>query len=181
VDEVYGKYGQLTGPSTPLVRLVNLNKIYVETEVAESFVGKFKKGDKIQVEYPALNYSQQVSISSVTQQIDAANHTFKVRAFIPNPAGELKPNLLMTIKLIQYSSKDKVVIPTKFVQQGSTESYVMVLGEGNTVKRMTVKAGQSYDGNTEILEGLEGNEQLIDLGYKTVVDGDIVSVKNNEL
>jgi RND family efflux transporter MFP subunit len=181
VDEVYGKYGQLTGPSTPLCRLVNLSKIYVEAEVAESYVGKFNKGDKVQVEYPSLNYAQLVPISSVTQQIDAANHTFKVRAYIPNPNGELKPNLLMTMKLIQYSSKNKVVIPTKFVQQGSTESYVMILGESDTVKRITVKTGQTYNGNTEILEGLNGNEQLIDLGYKTVVDGDKVTVKNNEL
>lgn len=181
VDEVYGKYGQLTGPSTPLCRLVNLSKIYVEAEVAESYVGKFNKGDKIQVEYPSLDYSQMVSISSVTQQIDAANHTFRVRAYIPNPNGELKPNLLMTMKLIQYSSKNKVVIPTKFVQQGSTESYVMVLDEGNVVKRVIVKPGQTYNGNTEILEGLNGNEQLIDLGYKTVVDGDKVTVKNDVL
>lgn len=180
VDEVYGKYGQLTGPSTPLVRLVNLNKVYVETEVAESFVGKFKKGDQIRVEYAPLNYAQQVPISSVTQQIDPANHTFKVRAFVPNPAGELKPNLLMSIKLVQYSAKDRVVIPTKYVQQGSTESYVMVI-EGDVVKRKTVKAGQSYNGETEILEGLTGTEQLIDLGYKTVVDGDKVTVKNKEL
>lgn len=180
VDEVYGKFGQLTGPSTPLVRLVNLNKIYVETEVAESFVGKFKKGDNIRVEFPPLNYAQQVPISSVTQQIDPANHTFKVRAFVPNPNGELKPNLLMSIKLVQYSAKDRVVIPTKFVQQGSTESYVMVI-EGDVVKRKTIKAGQSYNGETEILEGLNGDEQLIDLGYKTVVDGDKVTVKNREL
>ncbi len=181
VDEVYGKYGQLTGPSTPLVRLVNLNKIYVEAEVAESYVGKFNKGDKVQVEYPALNYAQLVPLSSVTQQIDAANHTFKVRAFLPNPNGELKPNLLMSMKLIEYSSKNKVVIPTKFVQQGSSESFVIILGEANTVKRLTVKTGRSYNGNTEILEGMSGNEQLIDLGYKTVVEGDKVTVKNNAL
>lgn len=177
VDEVYGKYGQLTGPSTPLARLVNLNKIYVEAEVAESFVGKFRKGDKIRVENPALGYEQLVPISSVTQQIDPANHTFKVRAFIPNPEGMLKPNLLMNMKLVQYSAGDRVVIPTKFVQQGSTESYVMVL-EGDIVKRKTVKTGQSYNGETEILTGLNGDEQLVDLGYKTVVDGDKVTVKN---
>lgn len=181
VDEVYGKYGQLTGPSTPLVRLVNLSKIYVEAEVAETYVGKFHKGDKVQVENPALNYSELVTLSSVTQQIDPANHTFKVRAYLPNPDGELKPNLLMSMKLIEYSSKNKVVIPTKFVQQGSTESYVMVLGEGDIVKRKVVKTGQTYNGNTEILEGLQGNEQLIDLGYKTVIEGDKVSVKNNSL
>ncbi|MDB5227992.1 MAG: transporter [Bacteroidota bacterium] len=178
VDEVYGKFGQLTGPTTPICRIVNLSQIYIEAEVAESYVGKFKKGETIIAEYAPLNYHYEVPIAAITQQIDPANHTFKVTANIPNPDGQLKPNLLINTKLVEYNSKNKVVVPTKLVQEGMSGNYIMTVNANGVVEKKQIKVGRSYNGSTEVQEGLNGDEQLIDLGYKNVVEGDKVTVKN---
>lgn len=179
VDEVYGKYGQLTGPSNPICRIVNLSKIYVEAEVAESYVGKFNKGQNIVVEYAPLNYRQEVPIVAVTQQIDPANHTFKITANVPNPDGALKPNLLISTKLVEYSSKNKVIVPTKLVQEGMSGKYIMCVNDSSVVMKKVITVGRSYNGASEVETGLDGSEQLIDLGFKNVVEGDKVSVKND--
>jgi RND family efflux transporter MFP subunit len=178
VDEVYGKFGQLTGPTTPICRVVNLSQIYIEAEVAESYVGKFNKGQKIIVEYPPLNYHYEVPIVAVTQQIDPANHTFKVTANIPNPDGALKPNLLINTRLVVYSSKDKVIVPTKLVQEGVNGNYIMCVNTNGIVVKKAISVGRSYNGSTEVEDGLNGDEQLVDLGYRNVVEGDKVVIKN---
>jgi RND family efflux transporter MFP subunit len=178
VDEVYGKTGQLTGPSNPICRVVNLAQVYIEAEIAESYVGKFRKGQTIIVEYPPLNYHYEVPIAAVTQQIDPANHTFKITANVPNPDGSLKPNLLIGTKLVEYSSFDKIIVPTKLVQEGVNGLYIMCVDANNVVVKKAVKVGRSYNGNTEVTEGLDGTEQLIDLGFRNVIEGDKVTVKN---
>lgn len=179
VDEVYGKFGQLTGPSTPICRLVNLSQIYTETEIAESYVGKFNKGQKVVIEYTPLNYRQEVPIVAITQQIDPANHTFKITANVPNPNGELKPNLLVNTKLVEYTGKNRVVVPTKLVQEGVNGNYIMCVNDSNVVQKKAITVGRSYNGSTEVLSGLDGTEQLIDLGFRNVVEGDKVSIKND--
>ena len=178
VDEVYGKFGQLTGPTTPICRIVNLSQIYIEAEIAESYVGKFKQGQKIMVEYPPLNYHFEVPIIAVTQQIDPANHTFKVTANVPNPDGALKPNLLINTKLVEYTSANKVIVPTKLVQEGVSGNYIMCVNANGIVEKKVIKVGRSYNGSTEVEEGLNGDEQLVDLGFKNIIEGDKVSVKN---
>jgi RND family efflux transporter MFP subunit len=178
VDEVYGKFGQLTGPTTPICRVVNLSQIYIEAEVAESYVGKFSKGQTIVVEYAPLNYHYEVPIVAITQQIDPANHTFKVTANIPNPDGALKPNLLINTKLVEYTSKNKVIVPTKLVQEGVSGNYIMCVNASGVVEKKPIKIGRSYNGSTEVEEGLTGDEQLVDLGFRNVVEGDKVTIKN---
>ena len=38
-------------------RIINLNELYVESVIPESFIGKIKKGAEVQVEIPVLNKS----------------------------------------------------------------------------------------------------------------------------
>ena len=56
VDEVITKKGEMAAPGMPLLRVVNLNEVKIECDVSEAYVGKLKRGDKVQVTFPLHRY-----------------------------------------------------------------------------------------------------------------------------
>jgi membrane fusion protein, multidrug efflux system len=178
VDEVYLKLGEMAGMGSPICRMVNLNDIYIEAEVSEKYIGRVKKGDAVEIFYPSFNKSQAATVSAITQVINPGNRTFKIEVKVANTEGMLKPNLLATVRLKDYSNKEVVIVPTKLVQLTSSGAFIFIVEEGVAQKR-NVKVGKSYGGQTEVLEGLDGSETIIDLGFREVTEGDKVQVKNN--
>ncbi len=112
--------------------------------------------------------------------INANNRTFKVRFDLENSSGELIPNMLADISILDYALDTAIVIPSKIIQEDrKSNEYIYVLDSSSgasTVKKVVIKTGMSYKGETVILEGLTGNEQYIDQGARSVQDGDIVEV-----
>ena len=47
IDQIYAKTGELTSPQKPFLKLVNLNKVYVESEVTETYLNSIKKDTKV--------------------------------------------------------------------------------------------------------------------------------------
>lgn len=179
VDLVIAKEGEMVGPGSPIARIVNLNQVQVSAEIPERFITSFRKGDKVEVFFPSLDQSRSATIKAVGQVINPGNRTFRVDVDLPNPDGLLKPNLLATLKLKEYESEDVVIVPTKLVQDGSRGKFIMVLEDSLVAKRW-IEVGQSYNGDSEVLEGLEGGEQLIDLGFREVLEGEQVVVRETE-
>ncbi len=177
IDEVFANSGELAGAGTPIARVVNLSKVQVEAEVPETYLGKFKRGDYVDVEFPSLNTTKKARISAIGQFINPGNRTFKIEMNIPNSGGVLKPNLLATVKLREYSSKGNFVIPSRIIQQDAQGNYVYAIDSSNTVKKVMLGLGKTYNGEAEIVSGLTGNENIIDKGYRDVVVGDIIENK----
>lgn len=178
VDEVYLKLGEMSGMGAPICRIVNLQDIYVETEVSEKYVGKVKQGDKVEVLFPSLDRKLNAGISAVTQIINPGNRTFKAEVRISNSDGLLKPNLLSVVRMQDYINTNAISVPTRLIQMSSAGSYVFV-NENNIVAKKWIKTGRSSDGMTEVQEGLAGDELLIDLGFRDVTEGDKIQVKSD--
>lgn len=177
VDEVFLKLGEMAGMGSPICRMVNLGDIYIEAEVSEKYIGRVQKGDKVEVFYPSLKKSQTATVSALTQVINPGNRTFKIEVKVSNADGMLKPNLLASVRLEDYVNPSVVQVPTRLVQITSAGNFIYIV-EDNTAVRRNVKTGKSYSGITEVLEGLDGTESIIDLGFRDVSQGDRVQVQN---
>ncbi|MEZ5006685.1 MAG: efflux RND transporter periplasmic adaptor subunit [Chitinophagales bacterium] len=179
VDEVFAKQGEMAGPGSPIARVVNLNNVQVEAEVPESFIGKINKGDKVEVYFASLDLTRTANIKAVSQTLNPGNRTFKIEVDLPNKDKVLKPYLLATLKLKEYENDDQLVVPTRLIQEGKQGNFVFTLKDG-VVERNWLKTGNSYQGETEVLEGLEPGAQLIDLGFRNVLEGDEVKLQEEE-
>lgn len=178
VDEIYANQGELAGPGSPIARVVNLNKVQVEAEIPESFIGKFKKGDKVQVYFQSLDVTRSAEIKAVSQTLNPGNRTFKIEIDLPNKDKVLKPYLLATVKLNEYENKDQIVVPTKLIQEGKSGSYVFTVNSENVVERKWVTVGQTYNGESEVIEGLDGTENIVNLGFRDIHEGQEIKVDN---
>ena len=95
---------------------------------------------------------------------------------MPNPDNLLRPNQVAKLKIIDYVSKDAIVVPTNVIQEdGKGDHYVYVVEESNgktgKAKKVIVSVGKSSDNVTEIVSGLSANDIIVTEGVNTISEG----------
>lgn len=178
VDKEFLKAGEIAGPGAPILQLFNPNKLKVSADVPESYLSSINKGDKVEINFPALGTQITKTISLLGRTIDPNNRTFKVEVTSTSEGGTLKPNLLAELKFNDYTKKDAIIVPLEIVQEEvSGRKYVFTAGkkEGKDVAiKSYVTIGEGYEGNIVIEEGLNAGDQIIIDGARSVANGDAI-------
>ena len=184
VEMVIAKAGEMAGPGTPILQILNTSKLKVVASLPEKFLGKVKRGQMVDVAFPALEKEIKAKISQMGRTIDPANRTFKVEVNLPNSKGDLKPNLLATILVNDYKSENKVVVPLELVQEEiSGKQFILIKGEaenGFKAVKVYVETGETYQGDVEINEGLVGNEEIIIDGARSLREDELINIVEEE-
>ncbi|MGB0402472.1 MAG: efflux RND transporter periplasmic adaptor subunit [Salibacteraceae bacterium] len=179
VDETFIKEGEMAMPGMPLLRLVNLNEVFIKADVSENYLGRVKEGDKVVVSLPSVGVNLSSTIERTGQFINEANRTFKIKTTIKNTDQVLKPNMVALLEIEDFSADSSVVIPTSLLLQGAGGvQYVYVVGNSSIVKKTPVTVGMTYKDKALITEGLIGNEVIVDKGARSIRDGEQVNIKN---
>ena len=177
IDEVFVEKGEVVAPSAQgLMRIVNLGNMYVSTTVPESYIGKIKVGDNVDVFLTSLGKTYKGKVRQVGSFINPNNRSFGIEVSVPNPENLLRPNQVAKLKIIDYVNKDALVVPTGIIQEdASQEKFVYVVegsnGKTGKAKKVIVKTGQSSDNVTEILSGLSANDIIVTDGVNTISEG----------
>lgn len=177
IDEVFVEKGEVVAPSAQgLMRIVNLSNMYVSTTVPETYIGKLKVGTEVDVFLASLGKTYKGKVRQVGNFINPNNRSFGIEVSVPNPDNLLRPNQVAKLKIIDYVSKDAIVVPTNVVQEdGSGKNYVYVVegsnGKTGTAKKVVVTLGKSSDNVTEILSGLSANDIIVSEGVNNISEG----------
>ena len=181
VDMVIAKPGEMTAPGSPIVQFLNTSRVKVVADIPEKYLRSVKQGQMMDIQIPALELKKRGRVTMLGRSINPANRTFKVEINLNNANGVLKPNLLATVLLNDFSEKNVITVPLELVQQEvSGNSFVYVKGEGTegaTAKKIKVVTGESYEGKVIITEGLIGGEEIIVAGARNVVDGELIKIQ----
>ena len=179
IEEVPVSAGQIVQPGTPVAFLVSNQNMYIHAEVSEAYIGKFKKGDVVTVEFPSLGESFESTITTVGSVINQASRTFTVEVKLPNVKEYLKTNLVAILKMTDYHVEEAVTIPSRIIQEDLQGNFVYLIENGSKkAKKGHVKLGYSYNNKTEVVAGLSGGENVVDKGNRTIADGTTVSIQN---
>jgi membrane fusion protein (multidrug efflux system) len=184
IDQVYAKDGQVVGPQSPIVRLVNNSKIDVVADISEKHFSSIHVGTVIEVSFP--NYTDTVLnlvVSNVGQYIEPVNRTFSIKATLNNNKVFL-PNMLAELSLTDMTVPNALVISAKSIikdQDNKDFVYVADKKEKNqyTVRKVMVQVIEKYKGEAyiKVLEGRlsEGSFVITD-GAKGITIKDIVRI-----
>jgi membrane fusion protein, multidrug efflux system len=177
IDEVFAEKGEVVAPSqTGLMRIVNLNNMYISTSVPETYIGKLKIGTEVDVYLSALGKSFKGKVRQIGNFINPNNRSFGIEVSVPNPENLLRPNQVAQLKVVDYKKNNAIVVPSNIIQEdGQKNKYVFVVanakGNTGTAKKVIVTLGQSSNNVTEIVAGLNGNEIIVTEGMNTISEG----------
>lgn len=173
IDELFVREGQTVAMGTPALRLVDLANIRITAQVSEKYVAQSNNIDSLDVKFPSIGQSYKLKVSNIGKVVNSDNRTFMVETEMRNPGQAVKPNVLADVFVPLYKNQKAVVVPTNLVQHGKDSDYIYVAANegGNLMaQKRQIVIGHSYRGETEVLNGLSGGEQLIAEGSKMVAD-----------
>ncbi|CAN5212332.1 efflux RND transporter periplasmic adaptor subunit [soil metagenome] len=183
VDEVQAREGEMASPGIPLVRVTSPEDMYIHADVSERFLGKVVTGDEVEIYFPVQDKRISSVISSVSNVINPENRTFRVEVRIPKNDLTLKPNQVSILEIRDYVNDEAITVPTRLILRDDAGEYVYSItntDNNKVAKKVRVKSGMTYDGRTEIVEGLQGNEEIVDKGFRDVAEGVEVAIATTE-
>ena len=183
IDDIIADPGQVVVPGqTPIIRLVNLSDMYVKASIPETYLTNIKKGTRVEVNLASINENFTGTVRQVSNYINPNNRSFEIQVEIPNKDGNVKPNLIATVKVNDYSAENAITIPENILQEnaaGETIAYIYKPIDDSTgvAKRIIIETGLSYGNHTEVKSGLKKGDTIIKEGAKTLRDGQKVTIK----
>ncbi|EEL0649816.1 efflux RND transporter periplasmic adaptor subunit [Campylobacter coli] len=164
--------------NTPtIVRIANLDEMEIKMEIAEAEVNKIKIGTEL--EFSLLNDPQKTyraSIASIdpadTEVSDSSSSYssssssssnaiyYYAKFYVQNKDNFLRIGMSIQNEIVIASVKDVIAVPTYAIKNDAKGYYVEILQNQKAVKKY-VKFGIKDSINTQILEGVDENEELI--------------------
>ncbi len=179
VNNVNVRVGEYAQPGVPILSLVSNEEMYLRADVSEDYINAFETGDPVEVYLPSINEKFISKVSAVSYVINPANRTFQLDVKLTDYRDQVKPNQFARMDLVDYEKEEAIVINSAIIQQDNMGDFVFVVDtkEGSKVARkVQVKRGKTYNGRTEILEGLSTDDVIISEGYRDAVDGITVKI-----
>lgn len=174
--------GALVQPGQVITTLDDISSIKLDFTVPSTFLASLTVGSSVEAEADALaGRIFRGQIESVSTRIDPVTRSVLARAVLPNPDGQLKPGLLLRVRLIK-SEREGIILPEESLTQRQQNHYVMVVNsaEGQqtagVVEERQVSVGARLPGRVEITRGLDAGERVIVRGLNRVRNGQTVAI-----
>lgn len=176
IEDIPVKIGQSVAPGITVFRVVNLNKVKIVADIAETYSSKLKTGNIVKIYFPDLDKELESKISFASKYINTVNRTFVVEARLDNPSDEYRANMIAVIKINDYHVDSTIAIPVNSIQKIDGKEYVYLV-DGKKAKKTEITTGKTYNGIAEILSGLKKGDKLISVGYQDLEDGEKIISK----
>jgi len=185
IDDIIAEEGQVVNQGqTQVMRLIDLNDMYVTASVPENYLRSVEKGSEVKIELGAINEEYTGIIRQVGSFINPDNRKFDVEIEIPNPDGFIKPNMIATVLINNYTNQNAITIPEIILQenaQGETIAYLYDQQNDSTAiaKKVVLELGLSYENQIEVKKGLNTGDVIVLEGAKNLRDGQRITTKTN--
>lgn len=179
VEQVVVNAGEMLSPGAPVARVVNMSDIKIVAEASERYLGKFSKGDSVELDIAVLGRSIKGRIHSVGSVINPDNRSYRVVIQPLEMVELLKPNLLIKVTAYDLKKEGAIVVPSRVVHKDDNGSYVYIAvtdSNGTQAKRMPITLGFESVREALVTEGLTGGEMLITDGHANISSGELLQI-----
>ena len=109
-------------------------------------------------------------MTRTTRALDPSTRSLLIEVDLPNPDHALQPGTFGELTLQLRNSPDALVVPAgSLITQGNS-TLVFIVDQGKAVQRK-IKTGLSDGRWVEVLEGLNGMEDVVVVGKSKLVEG----------
>ena len=172
VEDITVKKGAMALPGYNLLHIVDLEEVYINADISETYLSSVKTGDPVAITFPAQPQIRLKSkIHRIGNVINPENRTVEIQMRMKNQNKLLKPNNLAIIRLRDFSSSRALLVPSIVIKKDLKGEYVYTaVKESNqwVARKAYITPGLSEGNVTMIKSGLSPGQILIVQGYNLV-------------
>ena len=163
--------GTLITPGTAITTLDDISTIKLDFSLAEIHLGVVQPGLRLTAQSAAFpDQTFPAEVATVGSRVNPVTRAVLVRALIDNAEHQLRPGMLMTVRLTT-ASREALAVPETALLQRAGETFVYTLGEGQRATLTAIDMGVRRDGWIEVRSGLAPATQVITEGVLKVRNG----------
>ena len=157
------RVGMEVKPNEMLYTIADLSKVWVVADVYEFELPWVELGQRAALE---LSYLPEARFSGpityISPFLDPKTRTAQVRIELPNPDGDLKPEMFGNVTIESAPRKRATAVPSEAViRSGRRNLAIVALGAGRFEPREILIGLDSGDGWLEVTHGLEPGEVVV--------------------
>lgn len=152
--------GEMAG-QMPMMTIVDIDRVRVETNITEGEVNKLKVGQKVNVFVSALGEEPfSGTIKTISPAADMMTSTFPIAVEIANKDHRLKPGMFAELRLVLENKQGVFLLPKEAVIDSGDQKYVYGI-QGDKAIQIEVVTGLEDDEQVEIISGLTENQVVV--------------------
>jgi membrane fusion protein, heavy metal efflux system len=146
---------------TQCFTISNMSTVWVLANVYENQLAYVHVGDPVTIKTDAYPEVFHGKISFMGAALDPTSRTLQARIDTRNPAGRLKKDMYVTATVVAGKIDHALLVPDAAVlRDAENEPFVYVAVGQDQFSRRPVKLGQSSEGKTQIVSGLQPGERV---------------------
>lgn len=146
----------------PLFVISNLDQLWLQMDIFEKDIGQIRTGATVTLRvaaYKGENFS--ATVNYISQVVDEATRTVKVRCVLPNVENKLLPAMFASVMVQSEANDLAIVVPLTAIFPEHESDWVYVnIGDYHYQKRQ-VTLGPRFRDRAVVLDGLKPGERLV--------------------
>ena len=155
--------GQVVQPGDSLFTVADLSSVWAVGSLPEQTASLVRKGQSVEVDIPALDRTLKGKVVFVGDTIQPETRTVAIRTQLDNPQQDLKPQMLVTLR-IELGVRQVPVVPEAAVVRENDRDHVMVQVEPGVFRLTPVELDPAFGKFRPVRSGLEPGAVIVTEG-----------------
>lgn len=161
VIEKKARIGELARPDDPVFTVANLSVLWIEADIVEKDLARVRQGAEAKVSvtaYPNTSFAGKVTYLGAV--MDKETRTVRARIEVPNPKGELKPEMFATATIATDSNRKVLALPESAVTliQGLPTVFIE---EGEGFEARSIEIAERVGNRVFVKSGIKSGELVV--------------------
>lgn len=154
-----------SGGSTPLFTVTDTRTVWVVANVSETQASQLALDQPVRI-YPLAfpDRAWEGRIEWIASSVDPNSHRVAVRTEIANPDGALKPQMTVTVRLLDKRPTEAIAIPRSAIVFDGAKAHCFVVTGERTLAPRELQLGRVESDLAEVKSGLKPGEKVVTRG-----------------
>lgn len=170
------RLGNTITANEPAFRVTALDPLIAYIHIPEREFRRLEPGQEAELSLDAIpGQAFRAFVKRISPVVDPATGTFKVTMEVPGGDPRLKPGMFGRFNIIWDTRRDVLLVPRVAVVDDDVSDSVFAVVDG-TAERRAVRTGYTRGPLVEIVDGLEGDEEIVVVGQSGLRDNAKVEI-----
>jgi membrane fusion protein, heavy metal efflux system len=154
--------GALVEAGKSLFTLADRSVMWAMLNIPESALARVKVGQSVELRVESLpGQTFTGKLTWIGAEVDEKSRMARARAEVANPDGLLKARMFAQARILTRKAEGALLVPPSAIQHMEGRSFVFVKLADDLFDARVVRLGARFDGQVEIIEGLQPQEVVV--------------------